>query len=72
MRLTISLFFSNFFVAFPTSYLVERAFSAVTAHLDNRKNRLDIVRRGDIQPFLTKLEPDIKKLMKVHQTHPSH
>ena len=61
-----------FFIAFPSSYLVERAFSAVTALLDNRKNRLDIVRQGDLRLFLTTMEPDIKKLMKLHQAHASH
>ena len=35
-----------FFVAFPSSYLVERAFSAVTAFLDNRRNRFDISKTG--------------------------
>ena len=62
----------NFFIAFPSSYLVERAFSAITVLLDNRRNRLDIVRRGDLRLFLTTMEPDIKKLMKLHQAHPSH
>ena len=61
-----------FFIAFPSSYLVERAFSAVTALLDNRRNRLDIVRQGDLRLFLTTMEPNIKKLMKLRQAHPSH
>ena len=34
-----------FFTAFSSSYLVERAFNAVTALQDNRRNHLDIVRR---------------------------
>ena len=62
----------SFFIAFPSLYLVERAFSAVTTLLDNKRNRLDIVRRGDLRLFLTKMEPDIKNLMKLHQAHPSH
>ena len=55
------------YVAFPSSYLVERAFCAVIGLLDNSRNRLHKVRRGDLQLFLTKMEPDIKKLMKLHQ-----
>ena len=61
-----------FYIVFPSSYLVERAFSAVTGLLDNKRNRLDIVRRGDLRLFPTKIEPNIKKLMKLHQAHPSH
>ncbi|XP_076812960.1 protein FAM200A-like [Clavelina lepadiformis] len=61
-----------FFTAFPSSYLVERAFSAVTMLLDNKRNRVDIVRRGDLRLFLTEMEPDIKKFMKLLQAHPSH
>ena len=33
---------------------------------------LDIVKRGDLRLFLTKMKPDIKKLRKLHQAHPSH
>ena len=44
----------------------------VTVLLNNRRNRLDFVRRGDLRLFLTKMEPDIKELMKFHQAHSSH
>ena len=37
-----------FFIAFPSSYLVERVFCAVTGLLGNRRNRLNIVRQGDL------------------------
>ena len=60
------------FIAFPSSYLVEREFSSVTGLLDKKKKCLDIERRGDLRLFLTKIQPDIKKLMKLHQAHPSH
>ena len=52
-------------------YLVERAFSAATALLDNRRNRLEVVSPGDLRLFLAKIEPDIRKLTKLHQAHPS-
>ena len=50
------------FIAFSSLYLVEHAFSAVTVLLNHRRNRLDIVRQGDLQLLMTKIEPDIKKL----------
>ena len=57
------------------AYLVERAFSAVIMLLDNKRNRLDIVKRGNLcffEMFLTKMKPDIDKLIAVQQPHPSH
>jgi len=34
-----------FFIAFSSFYVVERAFSAVITLLENKRNRLDIVKR---------------------------
>lgn len=62
----------KFLIAFPSSYLVERGFSAVASLLTKKRNRLQIVDRGDLRMLLTKIEPNIEKLMKKHQTHPSH
>jgi len=59
-------------IAFPTSYLVERGFSNVTDLITKKRNRLDIVTRGDLQLKLTNIEPNIKKLAKNHQVQPSH
>ena len=39
--------------AFPSSYLVERAFNANITLLDSKGNRLEIVNRGDSRLFLT-------------------
>ncbi|CAH2018293.1 unnamed protein product [Acanthoscelides obtectus] len=39
----------KFLISFPSSYLVERGFSAVTNLLTKKRNRLDIVSRGDLR-----------------------
>ncbi|XP_067137758.1 protein FAM200C-like [Centruroides vittatus] len=57
---------------FPSSYLAECGFSAVSDLLTKKRNRLDITQRGDLRLKLTKLEPDIKSLCKKHQVHKSH
>ena len=59
-------------IAFPTSYLVERGFSAVTRLLSKERNRLQIVQRGDLWLLLTNLEPEIDKLTAIRQAHTSH
>lgn len=62
----------KFLIAFPSTYLVERGFSAVTNLLTKKRNRLQIVDRGDLRLLLTKIEPRIPKLVAAHQVHPSH
>ncbi|KAK2726991.1 hypothetical protein QYM36_007736 [Artemia franciscana] len=59
-------------IAFPTSYLVEAGFSRVSQMLSKARNRLDIVKRGDLRLSLTSIEPNIKKLVEKHQPHGSH
>ncbi|XP_076324411.1 zinc finger BED domain-containing protein 5-like [Tachypleus tridentatus] len=59
-------------IAFPTSYLVESGFSRVSQLLSKARNRLDIVKRGDVRLSLTSMEPDIKKLAEHHQPQGSH
>ena len=59
-------------IAFPSSYLVVRAFGAMITLLDSKRNRLEIVNRGDLRLFLTKLKPDIDELITKHQLHSSH
>ena len=54
-----------FLIAFPRSYLVERAFSAVITLLNSKRNRLETINRGD-------LRPDIDELITKQQHHPSH
>ncbi len=61
-----------FFIAFPTSYLVERGFSAVSRLLTKQRNKLNITERGDLRLFLTNLHPDVDSLMAMYQAHPSH
>ena len=60
-----------FFIAFPTSYLVETGFSVVSQILSKSRNRLDIVERGD-RLSLTAMKPNIEKLSARHQIQPSH
>ncbi|XP_075213736.1 protein FAM200A-like [Lycorma delicatula] len=62
----------RFLKAFPSSYLCERGFSAVTTLLTKKRNHLQVTKRGDLRLFLSKIEPDINKLIKYHQIHPSH
>ena len=59
-------------VAFPSSYLVESAFSKVIQLLTKQRNRLDIVNRGDLRLMLTSFEPNIKELTECHQAQGSH
>ena len=59
-------------IAFPSSYLVESGFSHVSHLLSKSRNRLDIVKRGDLQLSLTSMEPNIKKLPEQHQPQGSH
>nr|XP_042895582.1 SCAN domain-containing protein 3-like [Parasteatoda tepidariorum] len=53
----------RFLIAFPSSYLCERGFSAVKTLQ---------TKRGDLRLSLGKIEPDINKLIKYHQIHPAH
>ena len=62
----------KFYVAFPTSYLVERGFSAVAQLLGKQRQSLSITERGDLRIFLSNIKPDIEKLVSSHQAHPSH
>lgn len=59
-------------ISFPTSYLVERGFSAVTLLLNKQRNRLRVADCGDLRLFSTKFKPDVDKLINLHQVHPSH
>ena len=49
-------------LAFPTSYLVEKGFSAVMRLHTKQRNRLQITKLGDLRLMLTKFEPDVAKL----------
>ncbi|CAH2003227.1 unnamed protein product [Acanthoscelides obtectus] len=62
----------KFLIFFPSSYLVERGFSAVTNLLTKKRNRLDIISRGDLRLTLTKLTPNVDNLLLKYQVHPSH
>ncbi|XP_051782615.1 SCAN domain-containing protein 3-like [Erpetoichthys calabaricus] len=62
----------KFLIACPSSYLVERSFSAVANLLTKKRNRLQIIGRGDLGLYLTNLKPNIEQLLSEHQVHPSH
>jgi hypothetical protein len=59
-------------IAFPSSYMVERGFSAVLNLLTKQRNRLQICKRGDLRLLLSNIEPDINELAKHHQAQGSH
>ena len=59
----LSKFVKLHVLSFPTSYLVEKGFSAVTLLLLKQGNRLSITERGDLQLYLTKMVSDVKKLV---------
>ncbi|CAI6346406.1 unnamed protein product [Macrosiphum euphorbiae] len=62
----------SFLIAFPSSYLVERGFSAVTNLITKKRERLQITNREDLRMLVTKIEPNINELLAKHQPHPSH
>ncbi|XP_026331329.1 SCAN domain-containing protein 3-like [Hyposmocoma kahamanoa] len=62
----------KFLIAFPSSYLVERSFSAVTNLLTKKRSKLNITERGDLRLLLTKIKPKIDRLLTLRQIHPSH
>ncbi|XP_026317857.1 SCAN domain-containing protein 3-like [Hyposmocoma kahamanoa] len=62
----------KFLIAFPSSYLVERSFSAVTNLLTKKRSKLNITERGDLRLLLTKIKPNIDRLLTLRQIHPSH
>ena len=62
----------RFLIAFPSSYLAERRFSAVVTLVTKKRNRLHVTERGDLWLFLSKIEPDINKIFKMHQIQPFH
>ena len=49
-------------LAFPTSYLVERGFSAVVQLVTKQRNKLDISQCGDLRLLLTEIKPEVKIL----------
>ena len=60
------------FVAFPTSYLVERGFSVVSLLLTKQRKKLKIDERGDLRLFMTNMSPDISRLVADHQPQGSY
>ena len=60
------------FIAFQTSYLVEKAFSAVSQHHGKQKLRMEIVNCGDLRLNLTNIQTDLEKIVSRHQVHPAH
>ena len=56
----------------PTSYLVERNFSAVVQLLTKERNRLDISQYGDLRLLLTDMKPDVKRIIDDHHAQVHH
>ena len=61
-----------YFLAFPSSYMAERGFSAVSKLITKQRNRLQIVKRGDLRLLLSNIDPRVKELVRKHHSHPSH
>ena len=60
-----------YFIAFLRLYFVEWGFSAVALLLSKQRNRLEITERGDLRLLLSEFQPDVQKLVSLHQvTHP--
>ena len=57
---------------FPTTYLVECAFSAVTDILTKKRGTLDICKRGDLRAKLTCFSPRFSLLTYQHEAHGSY
>ena len=55
-----------YFIAFPSSYLVEKGFSAVFQLLCKQRNTLAVTDRSDLRLLLTALKPEIDKLASTH------
>ena len=57
---------------FPTTYLVECGFNAVTDLLTKKRGSLDICKRGDIRAKLTCFSPRFSLLTSQHKADGSH
>ena len=60
-------FLKVFILAFPTTYLVEKGFSAVVNLLQSNRNRLQIATKGNLRLFLSDVKPDFSALTSRHQ-----
>ena len=60
------------FFAFPTSYFLERGFSAVALLLSKQRNRLKITERGDLRLLLSEFQPDVEKPASLRQVNTSY
>uniref|UniRef100_A0A5S6R2L9 HAT C-terminal dimerisation domain-containing protein n=1 Tax=Trichuris muris TaxID=70415 RepID=A0A5S6R2L9_TRIMR len=58
-------------ICFPSSSLVERAFSVVTHLMTKKRNRLQLVKRGDLRLHVTSMLPNIDKLVCSQLCQPS-
>ena len=65
-------FLRVFILAFPTTYFVEKGFSAVVNLLQSNRNRLQIATKGDPRLFLSDVQPDFSSLASRHQAQGSH
>ena len=62
----------RFLIAFPSSYLAEHGFSPVAMLITKKRNRFHVTQRCVLWLFLSKIVPDINKLLKMHQIQLSH
>ncbi|KAI6653910.1 hypothetical protein LOD99_3086 [Oopsacas minuta] len=58
--------------AFPTSYLVDRGFTAVVQLLTKQRNKLDIFQCGDLRLLQTDMKPDANGIIDDHHINYTH
>ncbi|KFD59940.1 hypothetical protein M514_27890 [Trichuris suis] len=58
-------------ICLPSSSLVERAFSVVTDLITKKRNRMQLVKRGDLRLRVTSILPNIDKLVRSQLCEPS-
>ena len=60
-----------YFIAFSASHLVERSFCEVALLLSKQRNRLKITERGNLRLLLSEFQPDLEKVVSLHQRCPT-
>ncbi|KFD60778.1 hypothetical protein M514_27057, partial [Trichuris suis] len=53
-------------IAIPSSSVVERGFSVVTELVTKKRNRLEVVNRGDLRLRVTSMQPNIERIVGLH------
>ncbi|KFD64053.1 hypothetical protein M514_23763 [Trichuris suis] len=68
---TVCAVVKRWLICLPSSSLVERALSVVTNLITKNRNRLQLVKRGDLRLRVTSILPNIDKLVRSQLCEPS-